>query len=51
MGFLIELCEVEIRTKDEAGLAISPELQGVLDRFVDVFATPTGLPPPQDSDH
>lgn len=35
----------------QAGTQINPTIQTVLDSFQNVFAKPTGLPPPRSHDH
>ena len=43
--------DVVEQRKEQAETQIVPQIQQLLDEFVDVFATPTSLPPSRDADH
>ena len=47
-GLIVQLCSLDVQTSK---LAVSPDLQKILDRYSKVFDTPKGLPPTRDHDH
>ena len=47
-GVIAQLCSLDVQTSK---LAISPDLQKVLDKYSKVFDTPKGLRPTRDHDH
>ena len=47
-GVIAQLCSLDVQTSK---LAVSPDLQKVLDKYYKVFDMPKGLPPTWDHDH
>ena len=47
-GVIVQLCSLDVKTSK---LAVSQDIQKVLDKYSKVFDTPKGLPPTQDHDH
>ena len=47
-GVIAQLCSLDVQTSK---LAVSPDIQKVLDKYSKVFDTPKGLPPTRDRDH
>ena len=47
-GVIVQLCSIDVQTSK---LAVSQDIQKVLDKYSKVFDTPKGLPPTRDHDH
>ena len=47
-GVIVQLCSLDVQTSK---LAVSQDIQKVLDKYSKVFDTPKGLPPTRDHDH
>ena len=47
-GVIVQLCSLDVQTSK---LAVSQDIQKVLDKYSNVFDTPKGLPPTRDHDH
>jgi hypothetical protein len=47
-GVIVQLCSLDVQTSK---LAVSQDIQKVLEKYSKVFDTPKGLPPTRDHDH
>jgi len=50
-GVVVQVCTVQTQISDSVELSIPPYVQMLIEQFADLFAMPTELPPPRDSDH